>query len=400
MKPITNKWIKHSLCTTLVTCLTVAFLIGSKYILTIKTDWLDVTKQVLFESIQFSDLYFAFHRHTDVPFVENRQVLLLDIHEFQTREEVADLLDSVAAAQPYMVALDVIFGETAMPDTIANRHILEAVNKLPNLVYAFAAQETSEQTYTYNRSFFAGEIQGTEAYANFPKTTQRYAAPTQVINRDTLLTFAYAILKKIGISAPEEDVEWMIDYSIEDTVMLRPYKRAFNWEFLRDQIVIIGDARDLKDMHRVPITYRTTAHMSGVQIHKQIVQTGIVQHWFQTVHNAWLWLITFVFIWLVKITNPKFLGERIMAYEKCDTIKKVFTNDSYGLTLERKTKIASKFFRFIFTIVLLALGFSLFWCAELYFEVLVVIVAAPAILWVGEWLLNIMRKIVKFFKRK
>ena len=159
---------------------------------------------------------------------------------------------------------------------------------------------------------------------------------------------------------------------------MRPYKRQFNWNFLKNQIVIIGDTRDLTDMHKVPLSYRETFHMSGVQVHKQIVQTGIVQHWFQKVHDAWLWLITFVFLWCLKITGP--LAEKLAS--------------------KRRANITRKLIKLLLIIVLLALGYSLFWCAGLYFEVLVVIVAAPAILWVGEWLLNIMRKIVKFFKRK
>lgn len=402
MKANNKTWIQHSIRAAFTALLTVLFLFGSKLLLpNINTEWLNITQQIFLESIQFSDLYFAFHRHTDVPSVEGGQVLLLDIHEYQTREEIAELLDSVAAAQPYMVALDVIFGETAMPDTIANQHVLEAVNKLPNLIYAFAAQETPEQTYTYNRSFFAGKIQGTEALANLPKTTLRRVAPIQVINRDTLPTFAYTILKELGISIPQNNIEWMIDYSIEDTVIMRPYKRQFNWNFLKNQIVIIGDTRDLTDMHKVPLSYRETFHMPGVQVHKQIVQTGIVQHWFQKVHDAWLWLITFVFLWCLKITGP--LAEKL-ASKKWGTMQEwykiVFKNDPEGLTPERRANIARKLIKLLLIIVLLALGYFLFWCAGLYFEVLVVIVAAPAILWVGEWLLNIMRKIVKFFKRK
>ena len=237
--------------------ITLLFLIGIHMITWLPNwniRWTEGYKQIVSERLQFTDLFLYFHRQPSVTTFEGRQVILLDIHDFQTREQVAELLDSIASAQPYLVALDVIFGNTSMPDTAVNRRLTESIRKLPNLILAIEQRSIDGQTFHLERSFFADEVQATEAIVNLPTTVVRSWQPTQIYGKDTFPTFAYAILEQMGVPIPDRNTQWLIDYSLVDSVVIRPDIHSFPWTFLRDQVILIGDTRDLRDLRSVPFT--------------------------------------------------------------------------------------------------------------------------------------------------
>ncbi|MBR1717167.1 MAG: CHASE2 domain-containing protein [Paludibacteraceae bacterium] len=380
---------------------TVVFLFGmDKLLPELNTKWIDIPRQILVEKLQFTDLYFYFHRRTDVPMQEGRQVVLLDIHDYQTRTEVASLLDSVAEAKPYIVALDVIFGEMSMPDTTVNNRLVSAVKRLPNLILAAEERPIGDTAYRYERSFFAEEIEATEALVNFPPKILRKWSAKQFFLGDTFPTFAYVIAEKMGVKMPKDDAEWLIDYSIADTIIFHPQKQAFNWSFLRDQVVIIGDVSDLRDLKSIPLTYDVKTRVSGVQIHKQIVQTAIAQHWFKKVHDGWLWLITFIFLWLMFMCS--WLSTKIAPslWRPTQAVyRKVFKKDEEGLSYEKWEGMMTKALTTLLFLTLLGFGYLLFWGAERYFEMLVVLLAAPAVLWSGKWIVSKIERIVRLFKK-
>lgn len=398
---INTIWLKHSLRAMAIAGATVAFLFcAERWAPKINTQWLDVSKQIIQENIQFSDLFLYFHRHTDVPMYEGRQVVLLDIHDYQTREEVATLLDSVVAAEPYMVALDVIFGKISMPDSTENSHLVSAVQRLPNLILATEQLPVDETHYRYERSFFADEVQATEAIVNFPTGILRKWSPLQTFNGDTFPTFAYAIMEKMGISVPEIETEWLIDYSIADTSMMHPNRKPFNWAFLRNQVVIIGDAHDLRDLKSVPYAYRVSTRMAGVQVHKQIVQTAIAHHWFRRCHEAWLWIITFLFLWGILMITPLASALAYTAWKPMQSMYgRIFKHDTEGLPLVKWEKTVRKIMKTVFVILFLAFAYILFWGAHLYFSVATVVLAAPVTLWVGSWLTQKIKGVINLFRK-
>lgn len=356
--------------------ITLLFLIGIHMITWLPNwniRWTEGYKQIVSERLQFTDLFLYFHRQPSVTTFEGRQVILLDIHDFQTREQVAELLDSIASAQPYLVALDVIFGNTSMPDTAVNRRLTESIRKLPNLILAIEQRSIDGQTFHLERSFFADEVQATEAIVNLPTTVVRSWQPTQIYGKDTFPTFAYAILEQMGVPIPDRNTQWLIDYSLVDSVVIRPDIHSFPWTFLRNQVILIGDTRDLRDLRSVPFTMGTSARIAGVQVHKQIIQTAAAQHWFCKLSEVWTWLITFVFLWLLLMIKP--WVEKIPIAPR--------------LPQEKIQKSLKKTLRLLLFLVTLGFAYLLFWGANRYFNILMVVVEAPAMLWLGEWLFGL-----------
>lgn len=339
----------------------------------VHTQWMKVTSQIVLDKFQFSDMFFYLHKHTEVPLCEGRQVVLLDISDYQTREELTTLFDSVAAAQPYLVALDVIFGPIAIPDTNVNNRLVESVKRLPNLILAVEKKRdrNAPQYYLY-RSFFADDIEATEAFINLPITTLRKWSSLQEYQGDTFPSFAYAIMEKAGVYVPNTETEWLIDYSILDTVTLQPSKALFNWSFLTDQIVIIGDTKDLRDLMSVPITLGVHTKVTGVQTHKQIVQMAMAGHWFKQIHEVWQWLIIYIFLWLLILLEP--LAEVLAKREGSVT---------QAIPYEKRKESMQKLCTTILFILFLGFAYILFWGAHLYFNVLLVIIGAPAMKWIG-----------------
>ena len=137
MKPLSNK-LKRSIRALVIATISMVIFVAFGNLL--NTEWMGA-ENIVSEHIQFSDLYFRLHAHTDPPTYDGRGVYVLDIHQYQSREELADLFEKLAEAKPYLVALDIIFSSHSDTDTSADQSLTEAVQKLPNLIIARAVQD-------------------------------------------------------------------------------------------------------------------------------------------------------------------------------------------------------------------------------------------------------------------
>ena len=319
----------------------------------LNTDWLEAEKLVA-EQIQFSDLFFSWHKHTNVPSYENRTVLVLNISQFKERKEQVELLNALADAEPFMVALDVIYPSLAIADNATNNRLIEAVRRLPNLV--LAVEERENDTI---RSFFADSIQAQEAICNLPTSIVR----TWETTSGSMPTFSAAIAKKMGITLPQKDREWLIDYSISDADIIDSLPLPLNLKMLKNQIVIVGDMQDLRDTRVVPTTFRTNMRTSGVMVHKQITQTIMTQQWFRTVSVVWNWIIAFFILWLFLF---------------CD-----YVISSQLKVSEPAKKALIYTIKAFILLLLIVFAYLLFWGAHCYINIWWIILA-PATLWMGE----------------
>lgn len=351
----THFW-KSVQSTTFYTIATITFFLSFAQLMPkINTDWLDAEKLIV-EHVQFSDLFFRFHAKECCPAYNGRQVFVVDISEYQEREQVAELFDSLYAAEPYMVALDIIFGDYAIQDTATNRRLTESVKRLPNLVLAQEIRAVDADRQTHLRSFFADEVQAEEALVNLPTAIVRKWHSAKRIGNDTFPTFAAAIARKMGVKVPMTEDEWLIDYSIRDTIVMRPKMQSFDFRFLRNQVVIVGDVQDLRDSHVVPFAYRTTMRMSGVLVHKQIVQTIIARQWIHQAGKTWEWFFLSIVIWLFI-----FLDERLSYITNKDK--------------QEQYNVLVSFAKFLTLSAAILITYLLFYRAQVYCNVWSVILA-------------------------
>ena len=362
-----KKVIQHpAIQTTILVSITFVFLLVLSVLPTLKTDWLDAEK-MLREHVQFSDLYFRFHSHRDIS-GEEPHVIIVDISHYQSREELTCLFNQLADAQPFMVAMDVIFGNTAIPDTVVNNRLVESIRRLPNLVLA-TEMCGSDEALELRHSFFIHELQATEALANLPKSIIRTWKASEQIGDSLYPTFAAVIAQKMGMFISEGKREWLIDYSIQDTVVLRPHLHPLNPDFLRNQVIIVGDLEDLRDTRIVPLTFHADTRTTGVRVHKQIVQTIRAQRWFKRVPKVWEWIITYIFLWLI-----------------------MFTETVLTPKIEKRTKWTQKRIKninkFSILCLLVLVCYCLFWWTSWYLNPIDTILAI-AMIWFGQWAVDL-----------
>ena len=332
------------------------------------SDWLEAEKQIS-EHWQFSDLFYRMHSHPDAPILDGRQVYVMNISEYQSREDLTNLFDSLAAAKPYCVALDVIFGNSIQYDSIVNKRLVESIQRLPNLILATEGRYGHGET-RYVRSFFAESIHAQEAITNLPSPIVRNWTPKLIVQSDTLTTFATAIAKKIYDDVPQEG-EFLIDYSIQESLILQPQQPSFCMDFVRDQVVIVGDIEDLRDSHNVPMTFRTSTKLSGVLVHKQIVQTIMAHSLIRKASSFLTWLFVFIVLWLFIFIDKK---------------------------ISSSNQLLQQVLKMVVILAMIGNIYCLFWYAQIYVNAWN-IVLAPAILWIGDFLKNIFKIFIALFQK-
>ena len=349
---------------TIIVALTFVFLLILNWIPKLRTSWLDA-ETMLKEELQFSDLYFNFHKHLEIPSYNGRYVYLLDIHKAQNRKEIAEIINHLADAQPYLVAMDVYFGETAMPDSVENQQLIKSLQRLPNLIYVMSYNPSED---LYNHSFFASELDplyATEALSNFlPQSPTRTWKANMLIGGDTVPTFAAVIAQKMGAVISDTGQEWLIDYSIDDSGVCR-MEDPIDYSVFHNHVVIIGDARDPKDTHQIPTSILSKESRCGVIVHKQILETILSNHWMRPISPVWRWIIIFIFLWIT------LLGEMVIS-----------------LWLEKRTKWTQNkvlhTYRLFITLIVVFISYCLFWKTGWYINMLEPIFAV-AMLWFGKW---------------
>ena len=378
-------FLKLALKSTLIAATTVAILLLGSLLPTPKSTLLEGSKLILAHA-QFSDLFFRWHPQTNTPYVDGRKTIVVDINAFD-REDLPDLFDSIAKAQPYLVAMDVVYGQYAMTDSAIDKRLKESIKKLPRLILAEEVL-TNTKPYQIRRSFFAQEVDAQGACVNLPYSILRYwqkeyrdsIENEQKIRKDTVLpTFAAAIAKELNIDIPDTRSSWMIDYSICETKPLDSQDlKHMNWNYLKDQIIIIGDVGDLRDTYVVPSSFNANMRMSGVMMHNQILQTIMAKRWFHKVSKVWLWIIIFIYLTLY-LFGGKFITTYISEHENWKWI-------------ERRAK---NFYKLTLTCVLIMIAYVVFWCGHAYIDVMAVILT-PIMLWLEKTFVSIYDTIVMF----
>ncbi len=358
--------------TTVISTITIVILLLFSLLPSVNTKWMDGGKLVL-EYVQFSDLFFRWHDPIETPYIESSKdsckVYVVDVNKYENREELADLFNAIADAQPYLVALDLTFDPYYMMDTVVNRHLIESIKRLPNLVIAEGVLNNGDSLH---HSFIAESLKGygEEALISLPFPIARRWKKEFIVKGDTIPSFAAAIANKTGIIIPDSHEECLINFSIYEAPAL-DLPRRFNPEILRNQIIIVGDVEDKRDYFMVPFTFNSDMRMSGVLIHSQILQTIMAQQWFRKISKSWMWIIAFIYLWLY-ICGGKFITKFLSSRPKWKWA-------------ERRTK---NLWKLLVTIILILCAYWIFWWTHRYIDVIAVILT-PVMLWIEDAVVSI-----------
>ena len=125
----------------------------------LNTDVLSPLKQAM-DSYRLTDVYFSSHKGSTPISHEGRSVVLVDISSCETRSDIATVIDRINEAEPFLVALDVIFPKAVSADKTQDDSLVAAMSRVKNLVLAEELRPVSGTEYRRISSFFADFVAG------------------------------------------------------------------------------------------------------------------------------------------------------------------------------------------------------------------------------------------------
>lgn len=188
-------------------------------------------------------------------------IVLVDMTEIQSREELGGLLLEISSQQPAVIGVDVSF-EGLKLDPEGSAFLKEAVAECPEAVFAYKLEDYDSTTESYNRvvhSFFAEELKVKEGYVNAAtqsSNVQRFMRPIYEVNGQTHYSLAAAIVQKFrGKDAPKfiPNQLYPIDYTPTEFDVITPDSLALVGDRLKGRIVLIGGVTNYNDMHLSPL---------------------------------------------------------------------------------------------------------------------------------------------------
>lgn len=205
----------------------------------------------------------------------SRLITIVDISDVTDRQKIALMVDSIRAAEPAVVAFDVIFDPTIGTDSV-NMQLLESLSALPNSRYAFMMKEWDAEQHSYTvpyRSFFLFDEFELDGYVNTPESADGSTLRTFSVNRvflgDTIESFPLKIAsayepRLAGMRGDDR----LIDFTPTHFPEVQWNEIGSHTDLLRDRIVIVGALHDLVDNH-----FTAIGRIAGVKIVAQSVQT-------------------------------------------------------------------------------------------------------------------------------
>lgn len=199
----------------------------------------------------------------------NPGIVLVDIQDCDSREEIADIVNRINESEPRLLAVDIIFGKAATVSSLADSALVSAFCASNNLILAQRVLQSPEGT-TIERSFFADDVNCVEGDVSFNYGIVRSFSPYLSVHGEDIPSFINHVARIGGLAQMFKDQ--LINYSPIKTISISPENLPAK-DFLKDQIVILGDGQDLRDYHDIPVLIDGQARTSGMKIIAQSLYT-------------------------------------------------------------------------------------------------------------------------------
>lgn len=249
-------------------------------------------------------------------------ITLLQIGD--TRQEIAEELDRIAAFHPRVVGIDAIFNNPADPHTDSS--LVAAARKIQHLVIASDYFRNKDTEYVHT-SFFKSRVPGVqEGSYNFVEDSvdiKRHFRPFFSLGNQPYPSLPARMLQVI---APNDYQHLLDHHKGPGTInyagnlehynvvtldrLLHPLPNEDPGDYFRDKIVFIGffkaDKPDvLEDMHFTPMNPRrggkSFPDMYGVVIHANILEMMLGHRYVHTLCDPGVYAITFIIIFFIDI---------------------------------------------------------------------------------------------------
>ena len=220
-----------------------------------------------------SDFYTLVADSRNVKHYESR-ITVVAIDDL-SRPEIAETLRSIAVARPRVTAIDILFPERDLSDTV----LVNAMNMLGDVVYADLFMDEEEQPGNAPASLYDYVDAGVSGMVNLDATSVRSVIRSfnprfTDVDGNHFDSFAAAA---VGIYAPEKYAELLardknseiISFHSLEFDVLGADEVADNPELIIDRIVMVGAVADFGDIHSTPVDEATP----GVFIHAYAAAT-------------------------------------------------------------------------------------------------------------------------------
>ncbi|MDY6372566.1 MAG: CHASE2 domain-containing protein [Bacteroidales bacterium] len=303
------QWCKSKPAKALVTTVIVLLMVWVGRAVVVNTGALNPLSVAL-EQFEFSDIYFHWHRGHNAE--AESDLVLVDIRYLHDREEIATLLDSIAAHEPRLVALDVIFPPAVSLNAAADSHLSAAVAALgKKVVLAQNAVPLPEGGWRIEQSFMVDNQhvttnphtpQPTQGFVNLPVSVVR-TAPTTVEVGDTAMPSFAAQVALLASGNAKLPTDPLIDFGGTQLQTWTVVEEGFSLEALRGRIVFVGDMGDLRDHHTVAAGSGGRTRLSGSEVHARATAALLSPMPYRNLPRGWSIaiqiLLIYLFCWLL-----------------------------------------------------------------------------------------------------
>ena len=276
-------------------------LLGVLSFLTLNISFLNPVAKA-WKAFSVTDLFFEIQHYGKSE--ESGSIAIVDITDVEERSEIALLLERVALCNPAVIGVDAIF-EGLRSDAEGNARLMDVVETCKDqLVFTCKLTDYDSQAKGFTssvHSFFVDNIPVSEGYANLKNNLDnlpvRKLSVQSRLGQDAVKSFPAVIVEKYSGQALENHGEdWLINYRNVTFHVVSPDDIEEEADFLEGKIVLLGGAREERDMHASPL-----GKMPGVVIQAYSVDTLMGKS--VRYLPSWInWILAFVLCWLFQVT--------------------------------------------------------------------------------------------------
>lgn len=265
------------------------------------TSMLALKSSIEVKDYQLSDLYSVVTDKSSPKKLNDSIVLIAT--DGLSRNEIAQLLNTIKQSKPSAIGLDIIFEHAYESDSL-----LITATSSPNVILAQRFADDEDQTI--HKSYFCDSSHlAQNGITNIEQGVVRRFRHCFDLKGNRQSSFAATIANVSGLGLTDTHAqETYIYYPSNEFRSLTPGTIYDNPdkcdEILNNRIVLLGDFDDIHDMYQTPLGL-----MSGIKIQASIIATIIGNHSIEQVSTATSWAIA-IFACIIMVLINLLLAKR------------------------------------------------------------------------------------------
>ena len=255
-----------------ITVITLFSVVFSHTIIYSLTSMLALKSSVEVKDYQISDLYTVVADKSLQRKISSNVVLMAV--DGLSREQITEVINIVHNASPKTIGVDIMFQYCYDSDSV----LIAATSDSNIIMAAVRYDDTSMSTSYFCDNMHKSRVGFTNLEVSSPIDVVRYYRNQYNVNNSLFYSFATEVAIAGGYDIGKLDTETaFIYYPSLDFWVIEPHmlveQPAECENIMKDKIVLIGDMKNLQDMHATPV-----GAMSGLQIQASIIETIIEKY--------------------------------------------------------------------------------------------------------------------------